>query len=244
MRTDTGMRMGTAMTTTATTDAAIMLRLLAWLSPNFPVGAFSYSHGIEAAVEEGTIRDGAGLRFWLEGVLAFGTARIDADLLREAWMAVEGDDHARFGRAHAWGRAMRGTPELALESMQQGGSFLDTAAACWPVPGLEDWRGRAAGGVAYPVAIGLVAALHAVPLRAVLLAYLHAFCANLVGAAVRLVPLGQTVGQRTLAELTPAIATAAAAAESRDFASIGAAAPMLDLLSIAHETQHTRLFRS
>ncbi len=224
-----------------------LARLLTWLSPGFPVGAYTYSHGLERAIEEGAPRDAAALRVWIEGVLEFGTARADADLLREAWLAVTDEDEPRFERALAWGEAARGGPELALESRQQGASFLATVSAAWPAPALTRWTERAremTRAPAHAVAVGIAAAVHGVPLEATLLAYLHAFAANLASAAVRLIPLGQTEAQRVLAELSPKLAECARAAAARDFAEFGSAAPMIDLLSMAHETQHVRLFRS
>ena len=231
----------------ATLGAAGLARLMAWLSPAFPVGGYSYSHGVERAIEEGVIRDGDTLRDWIEGALLYGPARVDADLLRETWRAVSGDDAYAFAHALMLGEVMRGTPELALETRQQGESFLTTVAASWPHADMPHWIDRIRSesrAPAYPVSVGLAAALHGIPRESVLPAFLQAFAASLVSAAVRLVPLGQTVGQSTLARLEPAIAEAAAASLTRSLDQLGSAAPMIDLLSIAHETQHMRLFRS
>lgn len=243
--------MAMIVTTGMSTDQAIdeggLARLLTWLSPAFPVGGYTYSHGLERAIEEGLVGDGPSLLRWIEGVLAFGAGRLDADLLREAWLGVAEDDRGRFASALAYGAAMRGSPELALESQQQGQSFLATVRACWPHPRLESWGAVVAEEgyqPAYPVAVGLSAAAHDVPLQPTLIAFLHGFAASMVSAAVRLVPLGQTVGQTVLAQLAPAVAAAARAARDRPAAELGSAAPMIDLLSIAHETQHVRLFRS
>ncbi|HEY1723195.1 MAG TPA: urease accessory protein UreF [Magnetospirillaceae bacterium] len=233
--------------TEPTLNSGALVRLLAWLSPAFPVGGYTYSHGVERAVEEGTITDGETLRPWIEAALIYGPARVDADLLRDTWRAVMAGDEVAFERAIALGATMRGTPELALESLQQGESFLTTVSATWPNETLAHWTAllRATSRApAYPVAIGLAAAAHGVPLEATLSAYLHAFAAALVSAAVRLVPLGQTVGQKTLAALEATIAEAAAASLVRTPDQFGSAAPLIDLLSIAHETQHVRLFRS
>ena len=229
------------------TETSALIRLLAWLSPAFPVGGYTYSHGVERAIEEGAITDGETLRHWVEGALLYGPARVDADLLREIWTAVSADDHVGFERALILGETMRGTPELALESLQQGESFLTTVTNTWATPELTRWGSllRATGRApAYPIAVGLAAAAHGIPLEATLPAYLQAFTAALVSAAVRLVPLGQTVGQQTLAALEPTIAEATVASLARNLDQLGSVAPLLDLLSIAHETQHVRLFRS
>ena len=202
-----------------------LYRLLAWLSPAYPIGAFSYSHGVETAVEEGLIRDRASLVTWLETVLRDGTARVDGALFAAAW------------RAAAW----RGTSEMALESRQQGGSFLSITRTAWPHPSFD----AVPSELALPVAVALATAAHGIPLDRALTAYLHAFVANLISAAVRSVPLGQSDGQIALAALESAVhATAEAAIAVTDLDEVGTATPLLDWCSLRHETQYTRLFRS
>lgn len=220
-----------------------LYRLMTWLSPSFPVGAYTYSHGLEWAVESGPVRDRATLEDWVRGVLAHGAGRSDADLFRDAW-AAEG---AALDRVIEVADAFRGTAELALETAAQGRAFLTAVQASWPHPRLDDLAARCAAldrPPAYPVAVAVAAAAHGVPLAPALTAFLHAFTANLVSAAVRLVPLGQTDGQRVQAALGPAVAAAARAALARPPEDFGAAAPMVDLFSMFHETQYTRLFRS
>jgi urease accessory protein len=222
-----------------------LYRLLAWLSPAYPIGAFSYSHGVETAVEEGFIKDRASLVAWLESVLVRGTGLVDGALFAAAWRAVDGGDWAAFDAIAERAAAWRGTSEMALESRQQGGSFLSITRTAWPHPALDAGHERAGGELALPVAVALAAAAHGIALDAALGGYLHAFAANLISAAVRTVPLGQTDGQRTLAALEPAVqrtADAALAAASLD--EIGTATPLLDWCSLRHETQYTRLFRS
>lgn len=222
-----------------------LYRLLAWLSPAYPVGAFSYSHGVETAVEEGFIKDRASLVAWLESVLERGTGLVDGALFAAAWRAVEGADWPAFDAVVERAAAWRGTSEMALESRQQGGSFLSITRAAWPHPDLDIGHERTGGELALPVAVALAAAAHGITLESALAGYLHAFAANLISAAVRTVPLGQTDGQRALAALEPAVrrtAEAALAAASLD--DIGTATPLLDWCSLRHETQYTRLFRS
>lgn len=224
------------------TDPAALYRLMTWLSPAFPVGAFTYSHGLEWAVEEGRVRDLATLSAWVDGVVRFGAGRTDADLFREAFLAVEAGDADRFARAADWADALRGTAEMALESTNQGRAFIDCLEKSWPHPDLAAWtKGRP---LAYAVAVATACALHGVPLRAGLTAFLHALTANLVSAAVRVIPLGQTDGQKAQAALAPVIAAAADAALARDWDDLGGAAPLIDLCSMAHETQYSRMFRS
>ena len=114
-----------------------LYRLLAWLSPAYPVGAFSYSHGVETAVEEGFIKDRASLVAWLESVLERGTGLVDGALFAAAWRAVEAEDWPAFDAVAERAAAWRGTSEMALESRQQGGSFLSITRTAWPHPALD-----------------------------------------------------------------------------------------------------------
>jgi urease accessory protein len=218
-----------------------LYRLLAWLSPAYPIGAFSYSHGIETAVEEGFVKDRASLVTWLRTVLRDGTGRVDGALFAAAWRAAKAKDWPAFDaiveRAAAW----RGTSEMALESRQQGGSFLSITKTAWPHKSFDRFEGE----LALPVAVALAAAAHGIALETSLAGYLHAFTANLISAAVRSVPLGQSDGQLALAALETEVNAAAVAAitvESLD--EVGTATPLLDWCSLRHETQYTRLFRS
>ncbi len=223
-----------------------LLKLLAWLSPSFPVGAFAYSHALEAAIDEGLVSDRASLQSWIEDLLALGSPRADGVFFMCAHRAVAAGDDASFQEVAEWAAAMRGTGELALESIQQGESFLRAIGDAWPVE-IAIWRERLAAAEirpAYPVAVACAAAVARIDAEPALAAYLHAFAANLVSAAVRAIPLGQTDGQRVLAAVEPAIARAAAAAQTRTLEDAGTAAPALDALSFRHETQYSRLFRS
>ncbi|HZQ00404.1 MAG TPA: urease accessory protein UreF [Reyranella sp.] len=218
-----------------------LYRLLAWLSPAYPIGAFSYSHGVETAVEEGFIKDRASLVTWLETVLGDGTGRVDGALFAHAWRAAEARDWPAFEAIAERAAAWRGTSEMALESRQQGSSFLSITRTAWPHPDLNKVHGE----LALPVAVALATALHGVALDVALEGYLHAFTANLISAAVRTVPLGQSDGQLALAALEPAVRQAVEVAlAADDLDEVGTATPLLDWCSLRHETQYTRLFRS
>ena len=222
-----------------------LYRLLAWLSPAYPIGAFSYSHGIETAVEEGFIKDRASLATWLETVLRDGTGRVDGALFAAAWRAAEANDWPAFDAIAERAAAWRGTSEMALESRQQGGSFLSITRTAWPHPALVAAHERLGGELALPVAVALAAAVHGIALETALGGYLHAFTANLISAAVRTVPLGQTDGQLALAALEGAVRrTVEAALAVSALDDVGTATPLLDWCSLSHETQYTRLFRS
>jgi urease accessory protein len=222
-----------------------LYRLLAWLSPSFPIGAFSYSHGIEAAAQGGVVRDRASLEAWVAAVVAAGSGRIDADILCNAYRAVMEGDLAALGIANRRGVAFRATAELALEAAQQGAAFLATCRAAWPDALLADWQPDGEGeGVCHAAAFGAFAARAGIALEDALVGYLEAFAANLIGAGLRLGLVGQTDGQRILAAIEPVVGWAAAAALCRDAADFGTATFAADLASIAHETQYSRLFRS
>lgn len=239
------MSTGPATRTIMSTDIAdaALYRLLTWLSPAYPLGAFSYSHGLEFAVESGLVAGRASLGDWVRTILLQGAGRSDGPLLAAAWCAADGPDAALDDigdLAAAW----RGTAEMALENAAQGAAFLATTRAAWPHPRLDALAKRRGTSVALPVAVGVACAAHGVPLAPALTAYLHGFAANLVSAGVRLIPLGQTDGQRLIAELEPAIDAAARHALTTPLDEVGTAAPLVDWCSMRHETQYTRLFRS
>ena len=222
-----------------------LYRLLAWLSPAYPIGAFSYSHGVETAVEEGFIKDRASLIAWMETVLQAGTGRVDSALFAAAWRAAEAKDWPEFDAIAERAAAWRGTSEMVLESRQQGGSFLSITRNAWRHADLDTAHERLGGEIALPVAVALAAAAHGIALEMALSGYLHAFTANLISAALRTVPLGQSDGQLALAALEVyVIRTVRAALAVEQLDEVGTATPLLDWCSLRHETQYTRLFRS
>jgi urease accessory protein len=225
-------------------DAALY-RLLSWFSPMFPIGAFSYSHGLETAVASARVHDGASLQGWIAALLAHGPGRIDADILRDAHQAALVADIEAFDAANRRGLAFRATAELALESTAQGEAFLATCRAARPDPRLDHWLAGLDGGpVCYAAAVGAVTGCAGIPLGCALTAYLQGMAANLVSAGLRLGMVGQTMGQRILAALEPIVGAAVASALTRGPGAFGGATFAVDLASMAHETQYTRLFRS
>jgi urease accessory protein len=224
-----------------------LYRLLAWLSLGFPIGAFSYSHGLEAAAENGAVRDRSSLQHWIAAIVASGSGRVDADILCRAHRAAAASDIGALGVANRRGLAFRATAEMAFETAAQGDAFLATCRAAWPDPFLDRWAAMLDGSsepVCYPVAVGAATARAGIPLDCALSGYLQAMAANLISAGLRLGVIGQTDGQRILAALEPVIGVAVAAALTRDPASFGTATFAVELASMAHETQYTRLFRS
>jgi urease accessory protein len=207
------------------------LQLLAWLSPAFPIGAYAYSHGIEWAVEAGDIGDEATTLAWLQDVLHHGTGRSDAIVVRHALHAAA--DPAALRDLAELALAAAPARERRAESGDQGAAFA-RAAAPWgdisPAP--------------YPVAFGALAGRHAIPPALAVTAYLQAFTANLISAAVRLVPLGQTAGLRLLAALQADIVAIEAATAAATLDDLGGCAFRSDIAAMRHETQYTRLFRT
>ncbi len=218
-------------------DAALSLtKLLTWLSPAFPTGAFAYSHGLEWAVEAGDVTDETTLLAWLEDVLRHGAGRTDAILLRHAHRAA---DPAGLAAVAELAEATANSRERRAETLGQGDAFA-IAARVWGAPLLDALDTP----VPYAVAVGAVARTHAVPEDEATLGLLHAFAANLVGAAVRLVPLGQTAGLRVLAALEPTLHEITAATRASELDDIGGACFRSDIAAMRHETQYTRLFRT
>lgn len=233
-----------AMTSTGIhmTDATTTLRLLAWLSPSFPTGAYAYSHGLEWAVETQDIADGETLRIWLEDVLADGTGRSDAILLRHAHRCA--DDADALAQLAELAAACSPSRERQGETLGQGGAF-HAAATPWHSPAMVVLAATiGAERIAYPVAVGALAGAHAIPEDAVAAGYLETFCANLISAAVRLVPLGQNAGLRVLAALEPVILRVAEQTRGASLDDLGGCAFRSDIAAMRHETQYTRLFRS
>ena len=223
-----------------------LYKLMTWLSPAFPVGAFSYSHGLEWAVEDGLVPDEARLADWIAAGLAHEFGAVGAGQLRAAHDAAANHDADALRAAIIEARAWQPTREFALESLAQGKAFIATLRDVLPPSPALAWAAPVIEGeaIAYSSAVGLAAALNGIGLRETLVAYFQAFTGNLVSAGIRLIPLGQTAGQRIMVKLEAPILAAAEAALTRDPRDIGTAAPMADWASMKHETQYTRLFRT
>ena len=231
-----GIAMRTMMMTTIT-EPAKLLRLLAWLSPAFPTGAYAYSHGLEWAVETGDIKDGPSLELWLADLLHHGSGRNDAILARCAHRCS--DDRKALIDIAEMALAVCAGAERQGETVGQGNAFL-LAARPWASSSFL----AELGDIAYPVAVGALAGAHQIAEDDMAGALLQAFAANLISAAVRLVPLGQTTGLVVLAALEPVIIATAAATRDAGLDDLGGFAFRADLASLRHETQYTRLFRS
>jgi urease accessory protein len=221
---------------TTTTDAAL-LRLIWLASPALPVGGFSYSEGLEAAVDAGAVRDERTAGDWLLDQLHLSLARSDLAVVGRALAAFRADDTGEVERLDAWVRQTRETSELRQQTEQMGRSLFEWRksldAELAPGPALT-----------YPVAFAAAAADSGAPVRDVLLAYAFGWAENMMQSAIKSVPLGQGAGQRILARLAADIPGAAASAMALGPDDRQAFTPMLAILSARHETQYSRLFRS
>jgi urease accessory protein len=224
-----------------------LLRQQSWLSPGFPTGSYSYSHGIEWAVEAGHILDRKSLVDWLEADLRYGSGRNEAIFFIEAWRCAKENDCEKLLEIAELAAAFRGTSEFALETSQQATSCLATLHRVWPDPLLKclsEFLSELRIAPVLSLVLGVRAATQDIPATLALPAFLQSYLANLVTAGVRLVPLGQTDGQLAIAELEPAVLALAVQAGCATIHDLGSAGFMVDLASASHEIQYTRLFRS
>jgi urease accessory protein len=235
----------TRLLTIMTTSEAALYRLMTWLSPAYPVGGFSYSHGLEYAVEEGLANDRDSLIAWVTTAVEVGGGHVGGALLAEAWRAAADEDASRLEEVASLAAAWRSTSEIALESEAQGAAFLAVTRAAWPHPMLDRLVAERRGGpIALSLAVGATCACHGIALVPALVAYLHGFAGNLISAGIRLIPLGQSDGQLAMAALEPIIERGARDCAEIPIDEVGSAAAMLDWCSMRHELQYTRLFRS
>lgn len=210
-------------------DPAAMQVLAAWFSPGFPVGAYSYSHGLEWAVAAGDVTDRATLEDWVGGAIEFGAGRNDAILL---YAAARADDPVPVAEL---ADALCASSERLLETRAQGAAFARTVSGAWGVQ---------VPSMPYPVAVGAAVRRLGLPVGPATTLFLQAFAANLVSAGVRLIPIGQTDGQRVIAALLPITARVADRAARETLEDLGGFAVGADLAAMLHETQYTRLYRT
>lgn len=230
-------------------DAGVLFDLLSWMSPAWPIGGFAHSGGLEWAVEERFVTDRASTFAWLSALLEHGPIHNDGVLFVHAWRAAALDDAAALAEVAELAAAAQTGAERHLEATAQGAAFRRIALSsveggrfAMLLADIED------DDLTYPVAAAALFACHGIALEAGMAAWLHGVVANLVSAAQRLVPLGQTDGQRILRDLRPVILAAAASGaalpDGDPFDAMAGCALMAELGCMAHETQYTRLFRT
>jgi urease accessory protein len=221
-----------------------LYRLMTFMSPAYPVGAFSYSGGIEWAVEAGDIGDANSLHGWLETMVRHGSLFCDAIIFSHAHRAVLRGDDKTLAEIAELAAALVGSKERFLETTSQGQAFLQITRSAWPSAALDRLVATWDGPLAYPVAVAAACAGHGIEAAPALHALLHAMASNLISAGMRLIPLGQTDGQRVLAALETPITQTAERALATGMDGIATATVRADIAGMRHETQYTRLFRS
>jgi len=250
MRTTMGKGTGKITVMTDQITPGALYRLMTFLSPAFPVGAFTYSHGLEQVIEQGVVTDRSSLEDWLQDVLRHGAGRTDAILLAESYRSFLAGNGVGVQDLRELGLALQPSRERRLETAAQGTAFIRTVQKSWKPDGVEsasllcgcvdadqdDWP--------YPVAVGLVCAAHAIPLAPAIASFLQAFVANLVSAAIRAVPLGQNDGQLVVGGLEATVFDVSEEALRSGLDELGSSTFLADIASMAHETQYSRLFRS
>jgi urease accessory protein len=238
----------TAVTVTTMTIEALtpdaLYRLMTWLSPTYPVGAFSYSSGIEWAVEAGDITDAQTLRRWLDSILADGSGMNDGIFFVQAHRAIVNADDAALLEITELAAAFAPTRERYLETTNMGRAFIDVTNAAWPCPALTKFQVLWNGAVTFPVAVGVACAGHDIPAAPALHGFLTALTTNWISAGVRLIPLGHTESQRLLHALEPTVAKTSERVLAATLDDLGSATFRADIASAMHETQYTRLFRT
>ncbi len=207
-------------------------KLMAWLSPSYPIGAYSYSHGLEYAIDAGDVTDAESLRKWLSDVLRYGAGRNDAIILKEAYNAPDKD---ALQEVSDLAIALSASAERHLETTAQGAAFSKVTSA---VSGMD------LPPMPLPVALGAAAAREGIELSDVLPLYLHSFAANIITAAVRFIPLGQTEGQQVLASLFDLFETVTNEVNVSGMNDLGSICFLSDISAMKHEDMTTRIFRT
>lgn len=230
-------------TGTATTmDNASLYRLMTWLSPSYPVGAFAYSHGVEWAVEDGMVTSGESLSDWIETVVSDGSGWTDAVAFSLAYDSS--GETKSLQQLNELLLALSPGQERLSETVSLGNAFMKATCDAWAWPGAQELRDTLSPSIVYPVAVASASAGHGIEKQAALVAFQHGVVSNLVSAGMRLIPLGQTAGQTVMSRLERVITETAEKALDAGWGELGGSAVLSDIASMKHETQYTRLFRT
>jgi len=205
-----------------------MMILQAWFSPAFPIGAYSYSHGLETAIQDGLITDEVSLQSWISTLLLYGSGRNDGLFIQAAYEAE--------AEANALCLALCTSKERWQETTELGQAFSRVANTSYQTD-LPD-------GLAYPVAVGQAARTMDLDLTLTLQSYLQAFAANLISVGVRAIPIGQQAGQHCLVRLYPVIEEVITQAAEASLAEVGSSALLSDLMAMKHENSVPRIYRT
>lgn len=223
-------------------NSASLLRLLQLVSPTLPVGAFSYSEGLETIVQTELIVDLATLEHWLVQELRYGAIRLEAAVFARVYAAVQTGDLAQLKHWNHWISAFRETEELREQSWQMGRSLSRLLQDLQP--NLASLFNACGEPCNFTIAFALAAAHWQVDLQSAILGYLHSWASNLVNAGVRLIPLGQTQGQRLLLQLYPQMEETVGTILELTDDELWNCSWGLTIASMTHETLYSRLFRS
>lgn len=219
-----------------------LLCLLQLASPALPVGAYSYSEGLETLVENGTIVNQAALQHWLEAELRYGAIRLEAAVMVRAYQSVKMGDFKALSYWNMWLSAARETEELRASSWQMGRSLIQLISKLKPQ--IMPIVNAVGNPYNYAIAFGIAAADWDINIKAALLGYLHTWATHMMTAGVKLIPLGQTVGQQLMRSLQGLLCDVVVEIMNLEDDQLGCCSWGLSLASMMHETQYTRLFRS
>ncbi|WP_026735316.1 urease accessory protein UreF [Fischerella sp. PCC 9605] len=219
-----------------------LLCLLQLASPALPVGGYSYSEGLETLVEDEAIAHPENLKHWLEMELRYGAIRLEAAVMVRAYRSVLAGDFQTLSAWNSWLSAARETEELRASSLGMGRSLAKLLVELKPqIAPIVNAVGNSCN---YAIAFGIAAAYWQINIQAAVLGYLHSWASNLITAGVKLIPLGQTSGQRLLLEIQPLLSATSVQILSLEDDDLSCCSWGLSLASMRHETLYTRLFRS
>ena len=206
-----------------------LITLMQWLSPAFPIGGFAYSHGLEWAINKGHVSNREELQKWISDLLEYGSLKNDAILIK---LVLQGSDPKEINEL---AMALCPANERLSETQLQGGAFCKIMREVWSLE-IDD--------LTLPIALALAAKNESIDQNLVVPAYLHSFCSNLISVAMRLIPIGQTDGQKTLRELSPLISDSVRAVAKSDKDDLGSACFLSDVSAMQHEYLQPRVFKT
>ena len=222
--------------------APALLSLLQLANSALPVGAYSYSEGLETLVQTGCLKTDQDLQHWLMQELGYGGIRLEAAIALRAYRAVETQSPEQLQRWNQWLSAARETEELRQQSWQMGRALVRLLSELQP--DLETWFSACGHPCNFAIAFGIAAAHWQIPLHSAVLGYLHSWASNLINAGVKLIPLGQTAGQTLLYTLQPVLSQTAVDVMTQGDDELANGGWGLAIASMQHETLYSRLFRS
>ena len=201
--------------------------LLSWFSPNFPIGSYNFSHGLEAAIDMNFVNDIVSLENWITYLISYGSGRNDSILLSNTYQGKKINDLAF---------ALCTSKERWVETKQLGNAFCKNIN--------ENWSFNIGNNLAYPVAVGKAGAFFKIPLEQLLITFIQSFVSNLVSVGIKHIPLGHSDGQKILIKLLPTIKELALNYKDYDIDDAGTSAFMSDLTSMYHETLKNRIYQT